>query len=227
MNPLSSEEYIELGLSIPTNSLEVWATVLLAAAQWKLDRLELRGITPSFLKEIKTLIQAVGDLENTLGKEKHSHPPEADQVQRIREAAATYQDQANQILSLVSGTLSETPLEVRTGPLLGNLGRDMACIVALLRGSSAKSGSPGIDKAFLSEGDVLVRELKESQMLLTSARQALSPAQEKQCSQKGKLYERIWTLIQVGQREFLHEPEQAATFNYSLLNRALRAGSHA
>src|SRR5688572_24474966 len=88
MSQLSREECIELGLSVPAVPLVLWATEQLSAAKARQQRLEGRGITAPFMKELKILVGRVTELETTLGKEKAAPPSEVVQSQRIREEAS-------------------------------------------------------------------------------------------------------------------------------------------
>jgi len=229
MGQLSLTDCIELGLSVPTGPLIGWATEQLAVAKGREERLQGRGITAPFLKEIKMLIGTVAELQNAVGKEKASLPPEVAQSQRIREEAYAYWQEAKQIVKIEFGTSPEiqvrSRLGVRTGRLLANLCREMECVVAVLREHSAQLSWLGADDAFLKAGEGLIGKLKEAQSKLDTACKALSPALAEQCCVKGKLYDLTRKLVRIGQLEYLHEPEQAAAFNYTLLRRELRAGS--
>jgi len=229
MSQLSREECIELGLSIPTGPLIGWATEQLAVAKGRAARLLGRGITASFLDEIKMLIGKVAELQSTLLKEKASLPPELAKVQRIREEAYAYWQEAKQIVKIEFGTHPEIQvrcrLGVRTGRLLANLTREMECVVAVLREHSTQLSWLGADEAFVNAGGELIGKLKEAQAMQASAMEALSPALAEQCVEKGKLYDLTRKLVRIGQLEYLHEPEQAAAFNYTLLRKELRAGS--
>src|SRR5688572_5873566 len=142
MSQLSREECIELGLSVPTGPLIGWATEQLAVAKGREKRMECRGITAPFLKEIKSLIGTVVELQNTVVKEKVSLPQEVAKVQRIREEAYAYWQEAKQIVKIEFGTCPEIQvrcrLGVRTGRLLANLTREMECVVAVLREHSTQ-----------------------------------------------------------------------------------------
>ena len=229
MSHLSREECIELGLSVPTGPLIGWATEQLAAVKGREERLECRGITAPFLKEVKILIGTVSELQNTLGKEKASLPPVVAELQRIREEASAYWQEAKQIVKIEFGTCPEIQaqcrLGVRTGRLLANLCREMECVVAVLRQHSPQLSWLGVDEAFLNAGDALIRKVKDAQAKLDVACKAFSPALAEQCCEKGKLYDLCRKLVRIGQLEYLHEPEQAAAFNYTLLRKELRAGS--
>ena len=229
MSLLSREECVELGLSVYTNPLIVWATVQLAAAKGRQGRLERRGVTAAFLKEIKVLVGKIAELESTLVKQGATLPQETTQSQRIREEASAYWQEAKQILKIEFGTCPEiqvrSRLGVRTGRLLANLCREMECVVAVLKEHSPQLSWLGVDEAFLHAGVVLIGKLKEARSTLGSACKALSPALAEQCCDKGRLYDMTRKLVLIGQLEFLHEPEQAAAFNYDVLRRELRARS--
>ena len=229
MSQLSREECIELGLSVPTLPLVVWAAEQLSAAKARQQRLEGRGITAPFLMEVKNLAGRVTELETTLAKEKASPPSEVVQSQRIREEASSYCQEAKQIMKIEFGTCPEiqvkSRLGVRTGRLLANLCREVECVVAVLREHSPQLGWLGVDEDFINAGQVLIGKLREAQAKLDSACKAMSPALTEQSCEKGKLYDLTRKLVRIGQLEFLHEPEQAAAFNYTLLRKELRAGS--
>jgi hypothetical protein len=229
MSQLSREECIELGLSVPAVPLVVWATEQLSAAKARQARLEDRGITAPFLKEVKILVGRVTDLEATLGNKKTPLPPEVDQSQQIREEASAYCQEAKQIVKIEFGTCPEIQargrLGIRTGRLLANLCREIECVVAVLREQLPQLSWLGVDEAFINAGDELIGKLKEAQAKLDRACKALSPNLAEQCCRKGELYDLCRKLVRIGQLEYLHEPEQAAAFNYTLLRKELRAGS--
>jgi hypothetical protein len=229
MSQLSREECIELGLSVPTAPLIGWATEQLAVAKGRGDRLEGRGITAPFLNEVKVLIGRVSELQGTRNKEMMALPPEVAQAQRIREEAFAYWREAKQIVKIEFGTCPEIQvrcrLGVRTGRLLANLCRELECVVTVLREHSSELSWLGADAAFINAGAALIGKLKEAQLRLALALKAVSPDLADLCCEKGKLYDLARKLVRIGQLEYLHEPEQAAAFNYSLLRRELRAGS--
>jgi hypothetical protein len=152
-----------------------------------------------------------------------------DQSQQIREEASAYLEEAKQIVKIEFGTCPEVQakcrLGVRTGRLLANLCREIECVVAVLREQSPQLSWLGVDEAFINAGDELIGKLKEAQTKLDRACKALSPALVNLCYEKGKLYDLCRKLVRIGQLEYLHEPEQAAAFNYTLPRRELRAGS--
>jgi hypothetical protein len=229
MSQLSREECIELGLSVPTSSLVEWASKQVGVATERQERLECRGVTTRYLKEIQILIETVEDLQADLGKEKASLPLQVAESQRIRELAYVYCQEAKQILKIEFGTCPEIQakcrLGVRTGRLLANLCREMECVVAMLREHLPQVSWLGVDEALLSAGDALIGKLKKAQTKLVSTCKALPPTLSEQCCEKGKLYDLTRKLVRIGQLEFLHEPEQAAAFNYTPLGREYRIGS--
>lgn len=229
MSQLSREECIELGLSVPTGPLIAWSTEQLAVAKGRQERLENRGITAPYLKELKTLLGTVSQLQNTLGKEKALLPTEVAQAQAIREEAFAYWQEAKQVIKIEFGNCPEVQIKsrlgVRTGRLLANLCREMECIVSVLKECASQLSWLGVDEAFINAGEGLIGKLKETQSKLYTTCQVLSPALAEQCCEKGKLYDLTRKLVRIGQLEFLHEPEQAAAFNYALLRRELRVGS--
>jgi hypothetical protein len=97
--------------------------------------------------------------------------------------------------------------------------------VAVLREHSPQLGWLGVDEDFINAGQVLIGKLREAQEKLDSACRAMSTTLTEQSCEKGKLYDLTRKLVRIGQLEFLHEPEQAAAFNYTLLRKELRAGS--
>jgi hypothetical protein len=229
MSPLSREECIELGVSVPSAALTGWAMDQLAAAKGRVRRLEHRGIHPPYLMEIQGLIGTITEAQSVLGPE-HANPPAAVvDVQRIREEAFAYWREAKQIVNVEFGSnpdrLVKFPLRGRTGRLIANLTRELDCIVSLLGVHSAQLGWRGVTQIFRRLGEVLISKLKEAQAKLDSFCRALPPHLAQHCCLKGRLYDLTRKLVRIGQLEFLHEPEQAAAFNYSVLRMELRAGS--
>jgi len=229
MSQLSRAECIELGLSVPSVPLVVWANEQLSVAKGRQERLESRGVSAGFLKELKTLIGMVAELETALGKEKTSLSSEIAPLQRLREEASAYCQEAKQIVKIEFGTRPEIQvrgrLGIRTGRLLSHLCREIECVVAVLREQSQQLSWLGVDEAFINAGGELIGRLKEAQVKLDRACKALSPTLAEQSCLKGKLYDLCRKLVRIGQLEYLHEPEQAAAFNYTLLRKDLRPGS--
>jgi hypothetical protein len=229
MSQLSREECIELGISVPSVPLVIWATEQLSVAKARQERLEDRGITTSYLKEVKTLVGKVVELQTTLGDKKASLPSKVVQSQEIREEASAYLQEAKKIVKIEFGTCPDVQakcrLGVRTGRLLAPLCRELECVVTVLREHSPQLAWLGADTAFINAGEGLIGKLKEAQAELVSACQALPPVLADLCCEKGKLYDLCRKLVRIGQLEYLHEPEQSVAFNYTLLRKELRAGS--
>ncbi len=110
------------------------------------------------------------------------------------------------------GIPSEVPiksrLEVRTGRLLANVCRETESIVGMLREQAPPLGGRGVDEAFLGIVDELIRNLKDAQAKLASAREAHTPAFAVRCSQKSKLYDLARKLVWIGRLECLCRPKQ-------------------
>jgi len=229
MSQLTREQCIEVGLSVPPGPLIGWATEQLAATKGREQRLEKRGLSAPYLKEVKTLIGKVAELHGGLVKKKVSLPPEAAQAQRVRDEALAYWQEAKQIFKIEFGTCPDIQVKcrpgVRTGRLLAPLCRELECVVAVLREHGAQLAWLGVDDAFLAAGELLIGKLKEAQARLESACQDLAPALADACCEMGKLYDLTRKLVRIGQLEYLHEPEQAAAFNYTSLRKELRPGS--
>jgi hypothetical protein len=229
MSPLSREECIELGVSVPTGPLTAWAAAQLAAAEGRKERLAHRGIQSSYLEEIRVLLGKIAGAQSALGREAALPPAEVIDSQRIREEAFAYWQEAKQIVKVEFGSnpdmLVKFRLGVRTGRLIANLTRELDCIVSLLGEHSAQLGWLGVTETFQRVGEVLIGKLREAQAKLDAVCRALPPLLAEQCFRKGRLYDLTRKLVRIGQLEFLHEPEQAAAFNYSVLRRELLAGS--
>ena len=229
MSQMSREECIELGVSVPTAPLIGWAIDQLAAARGRELRLEHRGIHPPYLTEIQGLVGTIREAQAALGRDHANPPPAVVDAQRIREEAFAYWQEAKQIVKVEFGSnpdmLVKFRLGVRTGRLIANLTRELDCIVSLLGAHSARLGWLGVTRTFQRVGEVLIARLKEAQAKLDSVCGALPPHLAEHCYLKGRLYDLTRKLVRIGQLEFLHEPEEAAAFNYSVLRRELRAGS--
>src|SRR6185436_20278239 len=136
MSQLSRAECIELGISVPTAPLTVWAEDQLVATRGRDERLEHRGIHPSYLDEIRSLIGAITEAQRTLGRGKGRLPPEVVEVHRIREEAVATLQEAKRIIRIEFGSkpdlLVKLRLGVRTGRLIENLTKELDCILSLL-----------------------------------------------------------------------------------------------
>lgn len=229
MGQLSREECIELGLSIPTPPLVGWAVEQFAAVTGREAKLESRGITAPYLKELMTLIEAVAELQLKLGKKKSALPPELAETERIRGAALAYWREVQQILKIEFGACADIQVRCRTGVhtggLISNLRRELECLVAVLREFTSQLSWLGVDQAFIGTGEVLIGKLREAQGRLDAACTSLSPDLLELSRRKGQLYDLSRKLVRIGKLAFLQEPEQAAVFNYTLLRKELRPGS--
>lgn len=229
MRQLTNEEHVELGLSVQTGPLIAWATEQLDAAKSRQARLDRRGATAPFLKELQTLVGTVAEFQLKAGKKKAPLPPALTETQRIRSEAMAYRQEAKQIVKIEFGTCPDAQQKfrpgVRTGGLLSNLRRELECVVAVLREHAPQLAWLGVDDAFIGAGESLVCKLNEAQMQLDAAIRSLPPALAGHCVAKGQLYDLCRKLVRIGQLAFLKEPEQAASFNYSLLRKDLRPGS--
>jgi hypothetical protein len=160
MTQLSRDECIELGASIPTAPLTGWAADQHAAAVGRIARLGNRGIRPSYLKEIETLVDAVTESQGRLGWGGAMPPAAIVRAQRIREEAFASWREAKRIVNVRFGTDAEHAatfrLGVRTGRLVANLTRELDCIVSLLGVQSAQVRWLGVTDTFRRVGAVLV-----------------------------------------------------------------------
>lgn len=229
MNHLSRNEFIELGVSVPTAPLTAWALKQVAAAKTQEETLRHRGVRPPFLKELATLVEKVGKAQAALGKDKAALPAKVTQAQRTREEAFAFWQESKQIVKAEFGTRPEIQakfrLGVRTGRLVSHLRHEMECDLALLRVHLEELRWLGVDEAYLAAGATLVGKLKTAQTDIESACRELPPLLENLCFEKGRLYDLTRKLVRIGRLAFIQEPEQAAAFNYDILRKELRAGS--
>ena len=228
MSQLSREECIELGASVSTAPLTGWAADQLAAARGREGRLERRGIHSPYLQEIQTLIETITETQFKLGLETAVPPPQVMDAQRIREEAFACWQEAKELLKVEFGSNPEVLVKfrmgVRTDRLIATMTRELDCIVSLMGEHSARSGWLSVTRTFQRVGEVLIGKLKEAQAKLDSVCKALPPGLAEQCCRKGRLYDLTRKLVRMGQLEYLHEPEQAAAFNDSVLQREPGAG---
>lgn len=217
MSLLTREECIELGVSVPTDSLTGWAADQLAAASGREERLERRGIHSPYLEEIQALIGEVIETQSTLGRRKAIPPAGVADVQRICEEAFADWQQAKHIVNVEFGSPPEMLVKCRRGVrisrLIAHLTRELDCIVSLLGGHAARLGRLGVKETLKRLGGVLIGNLQEAQTKLDAVCSALPPVLAEQCCRKGRLYELTRKLVRIGQLEFLDEPDQAAGFN--------------
>jgi len=229
MSIASRGECIELGISVPTAPLLRWAADQLAATGGREDRLGHRGIHPPYLEELRLLIETIRAAQHTLPRGAVMPSPEVVESQRIREEAFAYWQEAKQIVKVEFGSNPDLQakfrLGVRTGRLIANLTRELDCIVSLLGEHSAQLGWLGVTETFRRVGEALIGRLKAAQEKLDAACKALPVVLAQHCFTKGHLYDLTRKLVRIGRLEFLHEPEQAAAFNYAVLRWELRPGS--
>src|SRR4051812_5827086 len=124
MNPLSHEEFIELGVSIPSDTLVKWASGQLAATEGKEARLGTRGVNEVTLGAIRDLTALVERRGRELGEPQDLPPQAVALAQRLREEAMSYWREAKQMAKVEFGTrpdlLAKFRAGVQTGLLLAN-----------------------------------------------------------------------------------------------------------
>jgi len=223
MSPLLRADFVELGLSVPTNYLTKWASDQVAATQGRESRLEQRGIGAPYLTELRDLISVVGKRQEQLG-DSHELPPQAGALaERIRIEALAYWREAKQLAQAAFASepdvLAKFRTGVQTGLLILNLVRELESMVALLREHSAQLSRFGANEAFIARGETLVKRLKEVKVNLDAACRELPEAAQQQCHDKGVLYDRTRLLVRVGRLEFHLDPTQQSKFNFTLVRR--------
>jgi hypothetical protein len=208
MSSLSRGECIELGISVPTPPLTLWATDQLAVARGRQSRLERRGIHASYLGEIQGLIEKILEVQSTLGRGASAPPSEIIKAQRIREEAVAYWQEAKQIVKVEFGSNPEMQVKfrlgVRAGRLIARLTRELDCIVSLMGEHSAQLGWLGVSDTFRKVGETLIAKLKSAQVRVDAACRALPAALAEQCFRKGQLYDLTRKLVRIGRLEFIH-----------------------
>lgn len=212
MSPLSREDLMELGASLPTDLLVDWAARQLAATAGKEARLESRGVNAAYLAGLKDLIATIGQ------RPEETQEP-ALQARRIFEEASGYWREAKQIARAGFGTcpdlLAKFRTGVQTGLLLANLGKELGSMVALLREHSSQLAGLGATEAFIGRGARLIGKLKEAKAGLDAACRALPAPAAQRHHDKGLLYDLARRLVRIGRLEFILEPEQAAAFSFT------------
>ena len=216
MDALSREDFIELGVSIPSDTLVEWATGQLAATKGKEARLEARGVDGLNLGAIRDLAALVEERQKDLS----DAPPTAlAPAQRIRDEAMAYWREAKLMAKVEFGTRPDMLARFRTGVqsglLLANLTKEIESVVALLREHAPQLARVGGTDAFIARGTALVGKLKEAKAGLDAACRALPAASAQQCHDKGLLYDRTRKLVRTGRLEFLLDPERASEFNFT------------
>jgi len=223
MSNLSREEFIELGVSIPTGFVTKWASGQIAATKGRESRLELRGVTSAYLAGIRDLHDLVERQQRELG-EAHELPPEAAALaERIRAEAMGYWREAKKLASVAFATQPDTLAKFRTGVQTGllimNLDLEIESTVGLLREHSASFTPLGADASFITRGELLVTRLKQAKAQLDETCRHLPPTVAQQAHDKGLLYDLTRKLVRVGRLEFTGEPDQVSAFNFSLVRR--------
>ncbi|HVR83442.1 MAG TPA: hypothetical protein VMU54_03970 [Planctomycetota bacterium] len=223
MSPLLRGDFVELGLSVPTDYLTKWASDQVAATKGRESRLELRGIGAPYLSELRELIGVVGKRQHELG-ESQALPPQAGALaERIRVEALAYWREAKRLAQAAFASepdvLAKFRTGVQTGLLILNLVRELESMVALLHEHSAEFSRLGANQGFIARGETLIKRLKEVKVNLDAACRELPEAAQQQCHDKGLLYDRTRLLVRVGRLEFHLDPAQAAHFNFTLIRR--------
>ncbi len=223
MTALDREEFVELGLSVPTDFLTQWASNQLAAAKGREPRLELRGLSPSYLSELQHLIEQVGRAHLELGDRQALPPPEGALAERLRAEAFAYWREAKQIARVAFAgdpdNLAKFRTGVETGLLIMNLVRELESMLVLLREHAGALARFGVSEAFLGRGASVVARLRAAKMEMDAACRDLPPTALQQFHDKGVLYDRTRMLVRVGRLEFHLDPEQASQFNFKLVRR--------
>lgn len=214
---LSTEELIELGASLPTDSLTEWASGQLAATKGRESRLQSRGVATVHLTGMQDLLGLIGKRQEM--PENSRQPSEAAAFARgIRDEALQYRREVMQIAQVEFGTapdlIAKFRTGVRTGRLILPLKRELETLVGLLREHASQLGALGATEGFIARGDHLIGKLQEVKEGLDAASKALPPPAAQQCRDKGLLFDLIRNLVQVGRLEFAEDPEQAAAFRF-------------
>ena len=223
MSPLSREEFIELGASIPAHILVEWASGQIAATKGKESRLQTRGVNAATLAAIQDLTAIVEKRRKELGESQELPPQAVALAQRIREEAVDYWREAKLMAKIEFGTqpdlLAKFRTGVQTGLLIGTLAKEIESILAPLREHAAQLAALGGTDAFIARGELLVGRLKEVKTSMDTACRALPPPAVQQCYDKGLLYDQIRKLVRVARLEFILDPEQASQFNFTGIRR--------
>lgn len=223
MGTLSREEFIELGVAIPTALVTEWATGRLAAAKGRESRLELRGLTAASFSGRRDLIDRIERRQRELGESQALPPEAAAMAERTRAEAVGYWRKAKRLASTAFATqpdvLAEFRVGVKTGLLILNLVRELESTVALLRVHAAAFAALGAGEDFITRGDHLIARLKEAKATLDAACRELSAPALEQCYDKGVLYDLTRTLVRIGRLEFALEAGVAKEFNFDLVRR--------
>ena len=223
MSALSREEFIELGVSIPTALVTEWASGRLAATKGRESRLEMRGVTSASLTGSRDLIDVIEKRQRELG-EGHALPPEAAALaERIRAEAVGYWREAKRLASAAFSAqpdvLAKFRVGVKTGLLIMNLVRELETTVALMRVHAEAFAVLGVGESFITRGELLIARLKQAKVKLDAACGQLPASAAQQCHDKGVLYDLTRNLVRIGRVEFALEPCLAKEFNFDLVRR--------
>jgi len=223
MSALSREEFIELGVSIPTAVVTEWATGRLSATKGRESRLELRGVTAASLSGSRDLIDLIERRRRELGESQALPPEAAALAERIRAEAIGYWREAKRLANAAFATqpdvLAEFRVGVKTGLLIMKLVRELETTVALMRVHAATFAALGAGETFITRGELLIARLKKAKSTLDAACGELSATALQQCHDKGVLYDLTRTLVRIGRLEFALEAEVAKEFNFDLVRR--------
>jgi hypothetical protein len=223
MNPLSREDYIELGVSIPSEALVGWTRGQLAAVKGKESRLETRGVDAAGLSALRDLAALVEKRAQELGDPGDLPPKTVARAQRVREEALGYWREAQMMAKVEFGTrpdlLAKFRSGVQTGLLLANLTKEIESTISLLREHAAQLAALGGSDAFIARGTLLVAKLKDAKAELDAACGVLPAPASLHCHDKGVLYDRTRKLVRTARLEFLADPGQASEFNFTGIRR--------
>lgn len=228
MTQLSREEFVELGISTPTEAVIEWTTRQLAAAKGKEALLQSRGVNAAYLTGVQDLLAGV---QKRRQQPEDGPPPQAALAQRIREEAVEYWREAKQIVEAEFGTspdlLAKFRTGVRTGLLIGNLAREIDCMVAQLREHASRLASLGVTEEFIARGALLVTRLREVKEGLDTACRALPAPATQHYHDKGLLYDLTRKLVRTGRLACILDPGQASAFNFTGVSRKPRGSRKA
>ena len=223
MSDLKREEFIELGISIPTAFVTEWASGQVAATKGRESRLEIRGVTAAYLSGIRDLADTIEKRRRELDESQELPPEAAALAERIRAEAMGYWREAKRLAGVAFASqpdvLAKFRTGVHTGLLIQNLVRELESTVALLKEHLPSFSTLGAGEAFVARGEHLVARLKEAKSHLDRACRDLPPTVAQHCHDKGLLYDLTRRLVRVGRLEFTLEPRQAKEFNFRLVRR--------
>jgi hypothetical protein len=223
MSPLLRNDFVEIGLSVPTESLLHWATDQVAATQGRESRLEVRGVDAPYIAALRDLIRSIGERKGLLG-EVHDLPPKAvAHAERTRVEALGYWREvkilARTAFASEPDVLAKFRTGVETGLLILNLVREIESMVGLLREHAAVLSRFGANDAFIARGEFLVQRLRDAKVNVDAACRELPEAAAQLVHDKGLLYDLTRLLVRVGRLEFQRDHEQASRFSFAKVRR--------